>query len=189
MTMLEKCSAIPMASDRQWIARCEKLFADLGFSSARPYLSLEDVARRARYTPVQFLFAHYRLDDADLRDTVRAIRHHQEVNVRYMPLIVFTKDPSAEALRHFLAMGFDDIVSFPCALDYLTGRLLQQIERAQEFFEAGNYFGPDRRRLLDGDEIKNKRGGGAYTRYVIERNPVAGVRVLSQERKGVAQAS
>lgn len=182
--MLERCAAVHMASDRDWITRCRAIARQAGFGQSYPYLGVDDIARRIMKTPVQFLFAHYGLEEQVLRDMVRTIRHHHEPDVRFMPLVVFTRNSNAPALGHFLKMGFDDVIAFPCTVPHMVARLALQIEREHDYFQAGDYFGPDRRRILDedGEQVPDTRPPGRHTRLVVRRDPEHGVRILSREQ-------
>ncbi|WP_404400629.1 hypothetical protein [Pelagibacterium halotolerans] len=183
--MLENCTAILMASDKAWIERCKTLAHDAGFEEAYGFLGVDDIARRVRKTPVQFLFAHYEIGEDVLRETMIAIRHHHERDVKFMPMVVFTKDQSVPSLKHFLKMGFDDIIAFPCAMSHIVGRLELQIGRKIDYFQAADYFGPDRRRLMEEDEEarKERRAGGTYTHFIIQRDIENGVRILHQKQE------
>lgn len=182
--MFDACAGVHMASDQNWIARSRAVAEKAGFGENYPYLGIDDIARRARKTPVQFLFCHYELEDSVLAQTVSAIRNHSERDVRFMPIIVFSKESSTASLKHFLKMGFDDIVIFPCELSYFISRLGQQISRKLDYFSVGTYFGPDRRRLLADEPRADNGAGGSYTQYVVQRDPAQGVRILSQSQHG-----
>ncbi|MCD7058606.1 hypothetical protein [Pelagibacterium xiamenense] len=189
--MLDKCTAIVMATDKAWIERCKKLAHTAGFEETYGFLGVDDIARRVRKTPVQFLFAHYELGEDVLRETMIAIRHHHERDVKFMPMVVFTKDQSVASLKHFLKMGFDDIVAFPCAMTHLVGRLELQLDRKLDYFQAGDYFGPDRRRLMEEDEDyrRERRAGGTYTHFVIQRDIEHGVRILHQKQEHARESA
>lgn len=188
--MLDNCAAIYMASDREWITRCRAIGEEAGFGETYPFLGVDDIARRVRKSPVQFLVIHYHLEEEVMRETIRAIRHHHEKDVKFMPIMAFTKDSHASLLKHFLKMGFDDIITFPCSISHLVSRFALQVERKLDYFQAGDYFGPDRRRLLeeDGDESE-RRAGGAFTHYVIQRDPEHGVKILSQDHHTVRESA
>lgn len=183
--MLDKCTAIHMASDEAWIERSMAIAREAGFGATYPYMGVDDIARRIRKTPIQFLFVHYEIGERVLRETMIAIRHHHERDVKFMPMVAFTRDSSVPVFKRFLKMGFDDIIAFPCAMTHLVGRLELQIERKLDYFQAGDYFGPDRRRLIEGDEDyqRERRSGGTYTHFVIERDLEHGVRILQQKQE------
>lgn len=188
--MLEMCAAIYMASDREWITRCRAIGDEAGFGETYPFLGVDDIARRVRKSPVQFLVVHYRLEEEVMRQTISAIRNHHDKDVRFMPLIAFTKESQAKLLKHFLRMGFDDIVTFPCSISHLVSRFTLQVERKLDYFQAGDYFGPDRRRLLDEDgEAGDKRAGGAFTHYVIQRDPQTGTKILAQDHHSARESA
>lgn len=184
---LDQCATVHMASDRDWIARCGRIAREAGVGESYPYLGVEDIARRVRKTPVQFLIVHYELERSVLADTVKAVRHHHDNGVKFMPIVVFTRDSSAPALRDFLKMGFDDIICFPCTVAYLAGRLAHQIGHRLDYLQTETYCGPDRQRLFE-DEVEAGAHGGQQTHFAIQRDPAHGIKILAQEHHGARHA-
>lgn len=174
--MLGQCAAILMASDRDWAARCAEIVREAGMGESYPFLGIDDIARRLRKTPIQYLIVNYRVEEEALNQAVTAVRNHHESGVRFMPIVIFTRDSSAATALHFLKMGCDDIITFPSTHGYLAERLAHQIGRKLDFVHHGEYFGLDRPSLRE-DE------GEAPEHFTIFRDPAHGIKILSQGRK------
>ncbi len=174
--MLDRCAAIHMAPDRDWSARCGALMRDAGMGEAYPFLGVDDIARRVRKTHIQFLIVHYRTRTAELAATLGQLRHHREAGVRFMPVIVFTRDSGASTALDFLKMGCDDIITFPCTRNYLAERLTHQIGRKIDYVHAGSYFG------LDRPSLREDEPGEPSECFTIHRDPVHGIKVTAQKK-------
>jgi DNA-binding response OmpR family regulator len=178
--MLGQCAAIHMAPDRDWSARCGEIVRAAGMGEAYPFLGVEDIVRRVRKTPVQFLIVNYRVETEALAGTLAEVRHHHEPCVRFMPVIVFTRDSSAVTALHFLKLGCDDIVTFPSTLATLGARLGLQIGRKADYVHQGDYFGLDRPGL--------REEGEAGEHFTISRDPAHGIKILAQGKRPGRQA-
>jgi len=176
--MLGQCAAILMAPERDWAARCGEIVREAGMGESYLFLGIDDIARRLRKTPIQYLIVNYRIGEQALAETIMAVRHHHESGVRFMPIIIFTRDSSAATALHFLKMGCDDIITFPATRDYLAERLAHQIGRKLEFVHHGAYFGLDRPSLRE-DEGE----GEAPEHFTIFRDPAHGIKILAQGKK------
>ncbi|WP_196260025.1 hypothetical protein [Pelagibacterium limicola] len=180
--MLDHCAAIHLAPHRDWSTRCGEIVRGTGMGESCLFLGVDDIARRVRKTPVQFLIISYKTDAADIEQAIAEVRHHRETGVRFMPIIVFSRDSSAATAVHFLKMGCDDIITFPCTLDYLAERLSNQLGRRIDYVHAGDYFGLDRPNLREGDEED------IVERFTVQRDPVHGIKILSQSKKPTRHA-
>jgi DNA-binding response OmpR family regulator len=180
--MLDQCAAISMAPDREWSARCGDIVREAGIGESYPFLGIEDIARRVRKTPIQFLIVNYRVETGALAQTIAEVRQHHESGVKFMPIVVFTRDSSAATALHFLKMGCDDIITFPSTTPYLADRLAHHVGRKIEYVHAGDYFGLDRPNLRDGTE------GDVSEHYTIHRDPAHGTKILAQNKKPARSA-
>lgn len=176
--MLGQCAAIHMAPDRDWAARCGTIVREAEVGEACLFLGIEDIARRLRKTPIQYLIVNYRIGQAALGEVIAAVRRHHEAGVRFMPIIVFTRDSGTATALDFLKMGCDDIITFPATRAHLAGRLAHQIGRKLDFVQHGGYFGPDRPSLRDGEGA-----GEVAEHFTILRDPAHGVKILAQGKR------
>lgn len=176
--MLGQCAAILMAPDRNWVARCGEIIREAGMGESCLYLGVDDIARRLRKTPIQYLIVNYRVGEQALSETVTAVRQHHDAGVRFMPIVIFTRDSSASTALHFLKMGCDDIINFPATQDDLAERLTHQIGRKLDFVHHGAYFGLDRPSLRE-----EESEGEVPEHFTIFRDPAHGIKILSQGKK------
>ncbi|WP_127145137.1 hypothetical protein [Pelagibacterium montanilacus] len=176
--MLDDCGALLFASDAKWIAKTTALCETLGFGETAPFDGIEDLGRRARRRAITYILADYRIDADLLAHTVRIIRHHDADPVRFAPMLAFTKGLDAEIYGKYIRMGFDDIIAFPQTMARVARRLRAQLDTPIDYFQAGPYFGPDRRRLLEEEPEDDREPGEGFTRLVITRDARKGIEIV-----------
>lgn len=127
-----------------------------------------------------YFFFHSLIDDTLLRDTLARIR--TDDHLRFCPAILVIGEISMNDAVRYIGLGFDDIVTLPESARVLERRFTHQLSTPIHYFEAGTYFGPDRRRARrDGDAPAQKRPGEfRYVRYLIQRS-ATGVDILRRE--------
>lgn len=153
----------------------------LGFETVLPFGGLAQAEQQAAQTPLlYFLFAA--VDDPQtLRTAADAIRYSPSRRIRFSPLVYFSESPSVAAIRHCLAMGFDDIITLPFTQARVADRITRQVDRTQVYFETPSYFGPDRRRAIADAQGSGRGKGGQHRRIEIIRSTASGVTVLRDD--------
>jgi CheY-like chemotaxis protein len=160
------------------------LVGTLGFAGRSSFRGLAQVEQQLAETPIcYFLFSPVE-DLAPIRTTAAAIRQSQNDRLRFLPMIYMTHEASAQTIASCVNMGFDDIVALPQSPEALKLRLSRQLGVPQTFYEAGNYFGPDRRNRIAGLEqvAAANRVGGPFRRLQIIRDPDKGVTIQREQR-------
>lgn len=179
--MFESCRAYVMAANLRDSLALETAAHHLGFGEVT--CGPGGGIHGARPGPaVTYFFLDYRMRDDELIDTIAAIREERISKLRYSPIILFTANRAAETVVRYVRFGFDDVISLPARRDDLAERLAEQLHAEQVYIETKDYFGPDRRRLDSGAELR--LGISPHTRLVFERDPRRGVRVLDREVRG-----
>ncbi len=179
--MFESCRAYVMAANLRDSLALETAAHHLGFGEV--VCGLGGGARTVRPGPtITYFFLDYRLRDEELIDTISAIRAERSSRLCYSPIILFTADRAAETVVRYVRFGFDDVISLPARRDELAERLADQLHVEHVYIETKDYFGPDRRRLDRGAELRF--GISPHTRLVFERDPRRGTRVLDREVRG-----
>ena len=179
--MFESCRAYVMAANLRDSLALETAAHHLGFGEV--VCGLDSPAHAGHTgTTITYFFLDYRMRDEELVDTLAAIREERSSRLCYSPVILFTADQVAETVVRYVRFGFDDVISLPARRDELAERLADQLYGEQLYIETKDYFGPDRRRLDRGAELR--LGISPHTRLVFERDPRRGVRVLDREVRG-----
>lgn len=129
-----------------------------------------------------FFFIDYRVDDQSMADIIATIRVDRRGKLRYSPILLLIQDGSTARRLKYVRFGFDDVIALPLSLDALASRLAIQLNSDRVYLETKDYFGPDRRRLDAGAELRI--GTSVYTRVLFERNPSRGVHVIQREERG-----
>lgn len=179
--MFESCRAYVMAANLRDSLALETAAHHLGFGEVTSGLGGNTPVGRPG-PAVTYFFLDYRMRDEELIDIITAIREERNSKLRYSPIILFTADRAAETVVRYVRFGFDDVISLPARRDDLAERLAEQLHAEQVYIETKDYFGPDRRRLDSGAELR--LGISPHTRLVFERDPRRGVRVLDREVRG-----
>src|SRR5690606_14535745 len=115
---------------------------------------------------------------------IDAVRHIDRKGLRYSPMVVLLPETSAESMRKFVLMGFDDVIHLPQSRDQLAVRLATQLDRDIVYIETGDYLGPDRRRLDADSALPRRTSVSSHTRLVIRRDPDYGTRIVSRQLRG-----
>ena len=66
---------------------------------------------------------------------------------RYTPIIMVTAKPNMMLVRRAISAGINEILVTPVQLDTLSYRIAFVVHRPRNVVSAGNYTGPNRRRL------------------------------------------
>ena len=153
-----------------------------GFAPVDRYSGLAKAERQAQVTPLLFFLCAEVEDLETLKPMANAIRFSQSRKLRFSPLIYFARELSVDCIKSCIQMGFDDVISLPCASGDIAERLQRQIGRPQTYYETSTYFGPDRRnRVGERRSAGSDHGGGQFRRIEIIRNALNGVDVLRDD--------
>lgn len=181
--MLELCRAILVAPTPFDSRALAEIAMEVGFGDVASIFDGTDPGNGLRY-PVSYFLVHHRLPDTDCADIIDAVRSIDRRGLRYSPMVVMLPETSAESVRKFVGMGFDDVVSLPQSQVQLTARLGTQLDRDIVYFETSDYLGPDRRRMDAHGFLHRSAPISPHTRIVLRRDPEHGTRVLSRQLRG-----
>jgi hypothetical protein len=163
-------------------AALQELAHAVGFMPVERYAGIASAERQARETPLVFFLCAEVPDVAALKPTVDAIRFSISAELRFSPLIYFSRSLSVEGIRACIKMGFDDVIALPYKAGDLSERIFRQVGRTQVYYETATYFGPDRRnRMGNSRSTDSDHGGGQFRRIEIVRNALTGVDVLRDD--------
>ncbi len=159
---------------------------DYGFSQIMNYSDIDLVEKQMEKTPLCFFLFSLDEDIKKIPQTVKLIRFNKNKNIRYAPIVGFTKRPDPKIVNACLQFGFDDIVVSPFSIEKILTRQKELVGKDISFYETSTYFGPDRRRTenpnLQRDKLHPKRGeGGDYRKVVVSRSAEKGIEVISDE--------
>jgi hypothetical protein len=163
-------------------AALQELAHAIGFMPVERYAGFASAERQARETPLVFFLCAEVPDVETLKPTADAIRFSISAELRFSPLIYFSRSLSIESIRACIKMGFDDVIALPYKAGDLSERVFRQVGRTQIYYETATYFGPDRRnRLGNARSADSDHGGGQFRRIEIVRNAMTGVDVLRDD--------
>ena len=140
-------------------------------------------------TLISYVLVHHKVGDDLLGAVTRAIRGGSK-EVCFSPIVVIADDCTVERIAHFVQLGVDDVITLPEKRDALIQRLGAQLWSEHLYIETESYFGPDRRRLDTKSHADERRVGlASYARFVIQRIPERGTKVVRHQIFTAAQAT
>ena len=154
----------------------------LEFDTIRPYQGVAEAERQEEITPLCFFLFAEVPDVRQLARPAQAIRFSGGRRLRFSPLIYFSANPSVDAIRQCISMGFDDVITQPFTRQRVVPRVMRQNDTELVYFETSSYFGPDRRTNTE-ERIaqEERRGDSQYRRLEIVRRPLTGVNVIRDD--------
>ena len=163
-------------------AALQDLARAIGFTSVERYAGLDHAEKQLRQTPLAFFLCAEVADVTVLKTMADAIRFAASPDLKFSPLIYFSRALSLETIRACIKMGFDDVIALPYAAGDLGERVFRQVGRPQTYYETATYFGPDRRnRTGNPRSPASDHGGGEFWRIEIVRNVATGINVLRDD--------
>lgn len=163
-------------------AALQDLARAVGFMPVERYSGLARAEKQVRLTPLIFFLCAEVGDVESLKPIADAIRFSPNPDLRFSPLLYFSRTPSLETTKACIRMGFDDIIALPFSAGDLSERIFRQVGRTHTYYETATYFGPDRRNRTGHERSPDSdHGGGQYRRIQIVRNPDSGVNVLRDD--------
>lgn len=154
----------------------------LGFVGVSSFRGIEQAEEQSLVTPVCYFLFSAVDDPASLRPVAEAVRFCSVGRVRFSPLIYCAEMPSVDTTMACVNIGFDDVVALPQPLRQLRERLARQVGQSLTYYETAGYFGPDRRRRIEGvREDGELRKGEPFRRLEVVRNLLSGIAVLRDE--------
>ena len=175
-------SALVVGARTGATAALQELAHAVGFMPVERYAGIASAERQARETPLVFFLCAEVPDVTRLKPIADSIRFSPSADIRFSPLIYFSRALSVDTIKLCIKMGFDDVIALPYTSGDLSERIFRQVGHMQTYYETATYFGPDRRnRTGNPRSTCSDDGGGEYRRIEIMRNPLTGVDVLRDD--------
>jgi len=154
----------------------------VGFDAVERFTGLNAVEKQLRETPLCFFLCAEVPDVTKLKPIAESIRFSPSADIRFSPLIYFSRTLSIETTKLCIRMGFDDVIALPYTSGDLSERIFRQVGHMQTYYETATYFGPDRRNRAGNPRSSGSdHGGGEFRRIEIMRNPLTGIDVLRDD--------
>ena len=173
--------------DKNWYVHMYNLARQMGLRECQPFSNKTLSLTRYRRGPMPFILLHSNTTESKLIEAVASVRAHNELILRFLPIIMISEETGSQNVLKYIQMGCDDIVLHPCTAATLAARFAQQLDRPIDFYQTETYFGPDRRtrELLDKRKVKNQglRGSGEhfFRLFVIQRHASRGTSIQSTQ--------
>ena len=103
--------------------------------------------RKAGIMSVDIIFSNWQMSPVDGLLLLRWVRRHKDSPDQFVPFVMVTGFADRVRVGEARDLGVTEMLAKPYSVDSVASRLLQVIDRPRQFVRAGDYFGPDRRRL------------------------------------------
>jgi DNA-binding response OmpR family regulator len=181
--MLSECNAFIVAPSPAESQQLERMAERVGFGDI-----VTSFAPRALSHGQTFFVMHYQLRDSSMRAIIDQVRHSQDADTRFAPIVLFTDDCPVDRLLGYIKMGFDDVIALPEKREVLEARLAAQLNTEQAYFETDDYLGPDRRRMeLPSHRDERRTGTTPFGKVIFRRDATQGVSLLRRHMLGQPQ--
>lgn len=178
--MLEHCAAHLIGRTGGQIATLQKVAARAGFGQTTAALQHRQASAKTGPAVLNFFLMHFDFGPELTKMVISRVRSSEDREVRFAPIVMFTKDIPFDAYLKFIKMGFDDVIILPEKRDIIISRLSNQAGSDIEYFETADYFGPDRRRMETEPPKGVERSAipHSHTRHLFRRDPKKGTEIL-----------
>lgn len=124
----------------------KSLLAQLGAATTKYVTDVDDALSRINMGQVDFLIFEPFLKDESGFDVLRAVRNHENEEIKVMPVIMVITNADKKTIAKGRDLGVDEIIAKPFPAKVLSARLDAVINNRRDFVEQAVYTGPDRRR-------------------------------------------
>ena len=119
--------------------------SDYGFSNIRDTSRMSVIGDAVDNNTVDLIIAENELQDGNISDLTRRIRHHEAGDNPFLVVITLMEEPTSEAIRDVIDSGIDDLLTKPISPAQLIERVNILTRYRKRFVVTTDYVGPTRR--------------------------------------------
>lgn len=146
---LSDLTVMVVEDDQQMLELIGALLARLGIDQVVKTTDGEQAKQRLLdddEAPIDLVISDLRMRPMSGGDLVGWIRNGEDTPNRYLPVILLTGHAELNRIIQLRDLGVNEVLTKPITINNLSRKILTVVERPRRFVDAGNYFGPDRRR-------------------------------------------
>ena len=146
---LSDLTVLVVEDDQQMLELIGALLARLGIDQVVKTTDGEQAKQRLLdddEAPIDLVISDLRMRPMSGGDLVSWIRNGEDTPNRYLPVILLTGHAELNRIIQLRDLGVNEVLTKPVTINNLSRKILTVVERPRRFVDAGNYFGPDRRR-------------------------------------------
>lgn len=128
-----------------------------GCENVNEYATIASALEELTLLRPDLIVTDYELNSASGLDFVAALRGHDDEGVRATPVIMLTSYTSIAQIRAFVHAGVDEVLAKPVRPDQLYERIAAMVNRPRTYVEVEDFFGPDRRRMIEPIDETDRR--------------------------------
>lgn len=116
-----------------------------GFGTVEPFRTVAGLLEAMQTDSPDLIVCDNRVPDGDMTKLIRKLRHFEEGDNPFIPVIAMTWQPTPQEVRKMAQSGTDYLVSKPIAPKDLFDRIDAVVNKRKPFIVTADYIGPDRR--------------------------------------------
>lgn len=103
----------------------------------------------------------YMLEKSTGIDFVQRLRRSSDFVTATTPVVVVTAHTQLGRIKEIINAGADEILAKPVRADRFYQRIANIVNARRQFVRIGDYFGPDRRQLIQSNSSERRRNSDA----------------------------
>ncbi|MDP6774918.1 MAG: response regulator [Rhodospirillales bacterium] len=150
-----------------------RIVQDIGVAEIHEASDIAEGYKKIKEAPVDLIFTDWSADVDALR-FLRLIRRGEDSPDPRVPVVVVTANTDLEAVFKARDTGMTEFLSKPISQKMVLSRIKSAIGKPRMFIDAGEFFGPGRRRRripFDGNERRSYSGEERRTKVVGHEGP------------------
>ena len=131
-----------------------RIVHDIGVTEIHEVADIATGYKKIKETPVDLIFTDWS-EEVDALRFLRLVRRGEGSPDQRVPIVVVTTNTDLDAVFKARDTGMTEFLSKPISHKMVLSRLNSAIGKPRMFIDAGDFFGPDRRRRrvsFEGDE-------------------------------------
>ncbi len=161
--------SILVVDDNAFIQKMMRnILAEYGARSIRVVSSGDAALKYLDAYLSDIIIADYAMPPINGIELTRTIRNSDDVNKKYLPIIMMSEDTDARLIAVARNVGITEFLVKPFSATEALERIRNVIEHPRSYIKSRNFFGPDRRRRVknrDDERRKTKVGIVAEPHY------------------------
>ena len=133
---------------------------DIGVTNIQEAADVESGYKKIKEAPVDLIFTDWS-EDVDALQFLRMVRRGEDSPDPRVPIVVVTANTDLNAVFKARDTGMTEFLSKPISQKMVLSRINSAIGKPRMFIDAGEFFGPDRRRRrvsFEGNERRDYSG-------------------------------
>lgn len=146
---------------------------DVGVTTIREAADVEAAYKMFKESPVDLIFTDWS-EEIDALDFLRMVRRGEDSPDKKVPVVVVTGITDLKTVFMARDNGMTEFLAKPVSQKMVLSRMKSAVENPRTFVDAGDFFGPERRRRtvpLNGQDRRRYKGEEKRARQLPFHGP------------------